>query len=67
MIVSVSVTANQALLRTLLSYCSLQGAAGGALASVRMELILLLQVCNDGAKCHLEFGVYNSTACTLHD
>ncbi|XP_043192763.1 dmX-like protein 2 isoform X3 [Amphibalanus amphitrite] len=35
--------ANQALLRTLLSYCSLQGAAGGALASVRMELILLLQ------------------------
>ena len=36
--------ANQALLRTLLSYCSLQGAGGGALASVRMELILLLQV-----------------------
>ncbi|XP_037074654.1 dmX-like protein 2, partial [Pollicipes pollicipes] len=35
--------ANQALLRTLLSYCSLQGAGGGALASVRMELILLLQ------------------------
>ena len=35
--------ANQTLLRTLLSYCSLRGANGGGLASVRMELILLLQ------------------------
>ncbi|XP_074651608.1 dmX-like protein 2 [Tubulanus polymorphus] len=35
--------ANQQDLRTLLSYCSLQGAAGGGIASVRMELILLLQ------------------------
>ena len=35
--------ANEALLRTLLSYCSLHGAHGGGLASVRMELILLLQ------------------------
>ncbi|KAG7300161.1 hypothetical protein JYU34_015710 [Plutella xylostella] len=35
--------ANETLLRTLLSYCSLQGAGGGGLASVRMELILLLQ------------------------
>jgi hypothetical protein len=35
--------ANQQLLRTLLSYCSLQGLTGGGLASVRMELILLLQ------------------------
>ena len=35
--------ANQTLLRTLLSYCSLHGANGGGLASVRMELILLLQ------------------------
>jgi hypothetical protein len=35
--------ANEALLRTLLSYCSLHGAQGGGLASVRMELILLLQ------------------------
>lgn len=34
---------NEALLRTLLSYCSLHGAHGGGLASVRMELILLLQ------------------------
>ena len=34
---------NQTLLRTLLSYCSLQGSSGGGLASVRMELILLLQ------------------------
>ncbi len=35
--------ANEALLRNLLSYCSLHGAHGGGLASVRMELILLLQ------------------------
>ncbi|XP_074603304.1 rabconnectin-3 alpha isoform X2 [Brevipalpus obovatus] len=34
---------NEALLRTLLSYCSLHGAHGGGLSSVRMELILLLQ------------------------
>ncbi|KAF5272292.1 hypothetical protein FQR65_LT04949 [Abscondita terminalis] len=34
--------ANETLLRTFLSYCSLHGAAGG-LASVRMELVLLLQ------------------------
>ncbi|XP_055931190.1 dmX-like protein 2 isoform X2 [Argiope bruennichi] len=34
--------ANEALLRTLLSYCSLHGAHGGGLAAVRMELILLL-------------------------
>ncbi|XP_076053753.1 rabconnectin-3 alpha isoform X2 [Oratosquilla oratoria] len=36
-------TANQQLLRTLLSYCSLHGSSGGGLASVRMELVLLLQ------------------------
>ncbi|XP_069954424.1 dmX-like protein 2 isoform X5 [Cherax quadricarinatus] len=35
--------ANQQLLRTLLSYCSLHGSSGGGLASVRMEIILLLQ------------------------
>ncbi|XP_068622766.1 dmX-like protein 2 [Battus philenor] len=35
--------ANETLLRTLLSYCSLHGAGGGGLASVRMELVLLLQ------------------------
>nr|XP_006818127.1 PREDICTED: Dmx-like 2 [Saccoglossus kowalevskii] len=34
---------NQNLLRTLLSYTSLHGSAGGGLASVKMELILLLQ------------------------
>ncbi|KAL7632237.1 UNVERIFIED_CONTAM: hypothetical protein RMT77_017453 [Armadillidium vulgare] len=34
---------NQQLLRTLLCYCSLHGSSGGGLASVRMELILLLQ------------------------
>ncbi|XP_069965712.1 dmX-like protein 2 isoform X2 [Bactrocera oleae] len=34
---------NETLLRTLLSYCSLHGASGGGLASVRMELVLLLQ------------------------
>ncbi|KFM72487.1 DmX-like protein 2, partial [Stegodyphus mimosarum] len=34
--------ANEALLRTLLSYCSLHGAHGGGLSAVRMELILLL-------------------------
>ncbi|XP_018562526.1 dmX-like protein 2 isoform X2 [Anoplophora glabripennis] len=34
--------ANETLLRTLLSYCSLHGATGG-LASVKMELMLLLQ------------------------
>lgn len=36
-------TENETLLRTLLSYCSLHGAGGGGLASVRMELVLLLQ------------------------
>lgn len=36
-------SANETLLRTLLSYCSLHGAGGGGLASVRMELVLLLQ------------------------
>merc|ERR1719322_1134734 len=35
--------ANETLLRTLLSYCGLHGGHGGGLASVRMELILLLQ------------------------
>lgn len=35
--------ANETLLRTLLSYCSLHGASGGGLASVQMELVLLLQ------------------------
>ncbi|GFO28212.1 Dmx-like protein 2 [Plakobranchus ocellatus] len=35
--------ANQHLLRTLASYCILQGSGGGGLASVRMELLLLLQ------------------------
>jgi len=36
-------SANETFLRTLLSYCSLHGASGGGLASVRMELVLLLQ------------------------
>jgi hypothetical protein len=36
------ISVNETLLRTLLSYCSLHGATGG-LASVRMELVLLLQ------------------------
>ncbi|XP_059145859.1 dmX-like protein 2 isoform X3 [Physella acuta] len=35
--------ANQHLLRTLASYCILQGSGGGGLASVRMEILLLLQ------------------------
>lgn len=39
----ISISANETLLRTLLSYCSLHGASGGGLASVRMELVLLLQ------------------------
>lgn len=34
---------NQQLLRTLLSYCILQGSGTGGLASVQMELLLLLQ------------------------
>uniref|UniRef100_A0A8C9ZUX1 Dmx like 1 n=1 Tax=Sander lucioperca TaxID=283035 RepID=A0A8C9ZUX1_SANLU len=34
---------NQPLLRMFLSYCNLHGSHGGGLASVRMELILLLQ------------------------
>ena len=34
---------NQHLLRTLLSYAVLHGSGGGGLASVRMELLLLLQ------------------------
>lgn len=41
--VILSPLANETLLRTLLSYCSLHGASGGGLASVRMELVLLLQ------------------------
>ena len=36
-------TSHAPFLRTLLSYCSLHGADGGGLSSVRMELILLLQ------------------------
>ena len=36
--------AHQQLIRTLLSYSVLHGSCGGGLASVRMELILLLQV-----------------------
>lgn len=36
--------ANQALLRSLMSFCSLHGASGVGLAAVRMELMLLLQV-----------------------
>ena len=35
---------NQQLLRTLASFCVLQGSSGGGLASVQMELLLLLQV-----------------------
>ncbi|KAL2088919.1 hypothetical protein ACEWY4_015818 [Coilia grayii] len=34
---------NQALLRIFLSYCSLHGAKGGGVTSVRMELLFLLQ------------------------
>ncbi len=34
---------NETMLRTLLSYCSLHGASGGGLSSVRMELVILLQ------------------------
>lgn len=34
---------SQALLRVFLSYCSLHGAKGGGLTSVRMELLFLLQ------------------------
>ncbi|CAG0879339.1 unnamed protein product [Cyprideis torosa] len=34
---------NQTLLRTLHSYCALHGASGGGLATVRVELIILLQ------------------------
>nr|XP_020449620.1 dmX-like protein 1 isoform X2 [Monopterus albus] len=39
---------NQPLLRMFLSYCSLHGSHGGGLASVRMELILLLQESHQG-------------------
>ncbi|XP_052281684.1 dmX-like protein 2 isoform X4 [Dreissena polymorpha] len=35
--------AHSQLLRTLVAYCVLQGAAGGGIASVQMELLLLLQ------------------------
>ena len=38
-----SFSANELLVRTLLSYSSVHGSQGGGLASVRMELILLLQ------------------------
>lgn len=48
------------LLRTLSSYCVLQGSGGGGLASVHMELLLLLQVCRTLLNPHplqLEFGL----------
>uniref|UniRef100_A0A3P9LQA5 Dmx like 1 n=1 Tax=Oryzias latipes TaxID=8090 RepID=A0A3P9LQA5_ORYLA len=41
---------NQPLLRMFLSYCSLHGSHGGGLASVRMELILLLQESHQSVK-----------------
>lgn len=44
--------ANEALLRTMLSYCSLHDTHGGGLASVRMELILLLQELQDESSPH---------------
>uniref|UniRef100_A0A8C9ZV57 Dmx like 1 n=1 Tax=Sander lucioperca TaxID=283035 RepID=A0A8C9ZV57_SANLU len=40
---------NQPLLRMFLSYCNLHGSHGGGLASVRMELILLLQESHQSA------------------
>lgn len=39
------------LLRTLASYCMLQGSGGGGLASVQMELLLLLQARIDMLYC----------------
>ena len=42
---------NQPLLRMFLSYCSLHGSHGGGLASVRMELILLLQESHQVSQC----------------
>ncbi|CAL1615577.1 unnamed protein product [Knipowitschia caucasica] len=43
---------NQTLLRMFLSYCSLHGSHGGGLASVRMELILLLQESHQNETVH---------------
>ncbi|KAM9821767.1 dmX-like protein 1 isoform 3-T3 [Syngnathus typhle] len=52
---------NQPLLRMFLSYCSLYGSHGGGLASVRMELILLLQ------ESHQDNGSPSAmTACCQH-
>uniref|UniRef100_A0A674B9I6 Dmx like 1 n=1 Tax=Salmo trutta TaxID=8032 RepID=A0A674B9I6_SALTR len=51
---------NQPLLRMFLSYCSLHGSHGGGLASVRMELILLLQ------ESQQDDGVQSAVAPYLH-
>uniref|UniRef100_A0A3Q2XH75 Dmx like 1 n=1 Tax=Hippocampus comes TaxID=109280 RepID=A0A3Q2XH75_HIPCM len=50
---------NQPLLRMFLSYCSLYGSHGGGLASVRMELILLLQ------ESHQVIAIYPHTSFPL--
>lgn len=44
---------NQALLRVFLSYCSLHGAKGGGVTSVRMELLFLLQESQQVCPCIL--------------
>uniref|UniRef100_A0A8K9UYG8 Dmx like 1 n=1 Tax=Oncorhynchus mykiss TaxID=8022 RepID=A0A8K9UYG8_ONCMY len=56
---------NQPLLRMFLSYCSLHGSHGGGLASVRMELILLLQE-SQQVQHTLTHTLYSAVAPYLH-
>ena len=57
---------NQPLLRMFLSYCSLHGSHGGGLASVRMELILLLQESHQVSRCTETYGRPGPVAVDLH-
>lgn len=52
---------NQALLRVFLSYCSLHGAKGGGVTSVRMELLFLLQ---ESQQVHTHAPMHTFMLCT---
>lgn len=49
--------AHERILRTLLAFSALHGAAGGGLASVRMELLLLLQELQQDARSNLDHSL----------
>lgn len=60
---------NEALLRVFLTYCSLHGAKGGGVTSVRMELLFLLQESQQVCVCVIQFILddclpcYNPSCC----